>query len=55
MNNQYFDNTVNKESFKSEPKEFKEPRLKFIEPKLTRHGDATKITGSFFGTFIPPR
>ena len=36
-----------------EKKEFKEPKLKFIEPKLTNHGDATKITGSFFGTFTP--
>lgn len=34
-------------------KEFNEPKLKFIEPKLTQHGDATKITGAFFGTFTP--
>jgi hypothetical protein len=34
-------------------KEFTEPKLKFIEPKLTKQGDATKITGQFFGTFTP--
>jgi hypothetical protein len=42
-----------KKVVKSEKKEFKEPKLKFIEPKLTKHGDATKITGQFFGTFTP--
>jgi hypothetical protein len=34
-------------------KPFTEPKLTFVEPKLTKHGDATKITGSFFGTFRP--
>ena len=34
-------------------KPFAEPKLTFIEPKLTKHGDATKITGQFFGTFTP--
>ena len=37
----------------SEKKQFAEPELKFIEPKLTKHGDATKITAGFFGTFSP--
>jgi hypothetical protein len=37
---------------KEEKKIFEEPRLSFIEPKLTKHGDATKITG-FFGPFSP--
>jgi hypothetical protein len=34
---------------------FEEPKLSFIEPKLTKHGDATKITqqNGFFGTFMP--
>jgi hypothetical protein len=34
---------------------FEEPKLTFIEPKLTQHGDATKITqqNGFFGTFVP--
>ena len=31
-------------------KVFTEPKLKFVEPKLTKQGDATKITGQFFGT-----
>lgn len=35
-------------------KHFEEPKLTFIEPKLTKHGDATKITaGGFFGAFSP--
>jgi hypothetical protein len=34
-------------------KPFLEPKLAFIEPKLTKHGDATKITQGFFGTFTP--
>ena len=34
-------------------KAFKEPKLTFVEPKLTKQGDATKITGGFFGTFTP--
>ncbi len=34
-------------------KKFTEPKLKFVEPKLTKQGDATKITGQFFGTFNP--
>lgn len=35
-------------------KPFIEPKLAFIEPKLTKHGDATKITQQgFFGTFTP--
>jgi len=44
------------EQEKVDKKPFEEPKLTFIEPKLTKHGDATKITGGggFFGTFIPP-
>ena len=36
-------------------KPFAEPKLTFIEPKLTKHGDATKITnnGGFFSAFVP--
>ena len=30
-----------------------EPRLKFVEPKLTEHGGLQRITGGFFGTFSP--
>ena len=32
---------------------FTEPKLTFTEPKLIKHGDATKITAGFFGTFSP--
>jgi hypothetical protein len=40
---------------------FKEPKLKFLKPKLTKQGDATKITATgetfngtgFNGTFPP--
>ncbi|NIO43356.1 MAG: hypothetical protein GTO41_26315 [Burkholderiales bacterium] len=42
-----------KEPGKSEHKTFEEPELKFIEPKLTDHGDLTKLTHGFFGTFTP--
>ena len=35
-------------------KKFSEPKLTFTEPRITRQGDATKITGNgFFGTFFP--
>ena len=35
-------------------KHFEEPKLEFIQPKLTKHGDATKITqNGFFGPFSP--
>jgi len=47
------DEADNRTVVESEKKEFNEPKLTFIEPKLTKHGDATKITGAFFGTFTP--
>ena len=35
-------------------KPFTEPKLRFIEPELVKHGDATKLTKQgFFGTFTP--
>lgn len=37
-------------------KPFAEPKLTFIEPKLTKHGDATRIThqrNGFFSAFVP--
>ena len=34
-------------------KHFTEPKLTFIEPKLTKHGDATEITAGFAGGFSP--
>ena len=30
-----------------------EPKLTFVEPKLTRHGPLTEVTGAFFGGFSP--
>lgn len=32
---------------------FEEPRLAFIEPKLTPHGDLRDSTASFIGSFDP--
>ena len=29
------------------------PRLAFVEPQLTSHGEFTKVTGAFFGAFSP--
>jgi hypothetical protein len=29
------------------------PRLAFVEPRLTKHGELTKVTGAFFGAFSP--
>ena len=34
-------------------KNFTEPKLKFIEPKLIKRGDATRITAGFFESFTP--
>jgi hypothetical protein len=34
-------------------KPYTEPKLTFIEPKLTKYGDATMVTNSFMGTFSP--
>ncbi len=36
-------------NFSQTKKDFHEPKLTFIEPKLIKHGDATKITVGFFG------
>ncbi len=35
----------------TEKREFTEPKLKFVEPKLEKHGDVAEITG-FFGPFL---
>jgi hypothetical protein len=41
-----------KDSTESRP--WVEPKLTFIEPKLTRHGELQEVTGqSFFGSFVP--
>jgi hypothetical protein len=35
-------------------KPWQEPKLAFVEPKLTKHGSLEKVTGqSFFGAFTP--
>ena len=41
------------EQGKVDKKPFEEPKLTFVEPKLTKQGDATKITCGFFGSFSP--
>lgn len=41
----------------TEKKSWEEPKLTFVEPKLTRHGKLEKVTGEpkdgFFGQFSP--
>ena len=40
----------------SEPvkkKNWREPKLIFIKPKLTKHGQLEDVTGQFFGAFSP--
>jgi hypothetical protein len=44
----------------AERKAWEEPKLAFVEPKLTKHGDLEKVTGKrkhnappFFGEFSP--
>jgi len=32
---------------------WQEPKLTFVEPKLTEHGKLTEVTGQFFGAFSP--
>jgi hypothetical protein len=34
-------------------KPWDEPKLKFVEPRLTRHGELAEVTGQFFGAFSP--
>ena len=34
-------------------KPWEEPKLAFVEPKLTKHGNLEKVTHGFFGTFSP--
>ena len=38
-----------------EKKPFVEPKLRFVEPKLTKHGDVNDVThgNGFLGTFTP--
>jgi hypothetical protein len=32
---------------------WEEPKLTFIEPKLTKHGQLEEVTAAFFGGFTP--
>jgi hypothetical protein len=32
---------------------WQEPKLAFVEPKLTHHGTVQEVTGQSFGTFVP--
>ena len=32
---------------------WEEPKLTFIEPKLTKHGQLEEVTGAVFGPFTP--
>jgi hypothetical protein len=32
---------------------WQEPKLTFVEPKLTKHGELQQVTAGFFGTFVP--
>jgi hypothetical protein len=32
---------------------WEEPKLTFLEPKLTKHGTLEDVTAGFFGTFTP--
>jgi len=34
-------------------KEWQEPKLAFVKPKLTKHGKLEEVTGQFFGAFSP--
>ena len=40
------------QSAQESKKPWEEPKLAFVEPKLTKHGDVKNITG-FFGPFSP--
>jgi hypothetical protein len=34
-------------------KKWQEPKLRFVKPKLTKHGKLEEVTGQFFGPFSP--
>lgn len=34
-------------------KTWQDPKLAFVQPKLTKHGSVKELTGGFFGTFNP--
>jgi hypothetical protein len=32
---------------------WQEPKLAFVKPKLTKHGDLKEVTSGFFCSFVP--
>jgi hypothetical protein len=34
-------------------RQWQEPKLAFIKPKLTKHGELKEVTAGFFGGFSP--
>jgi hypothetical protein len=32
---------------------WQKPKLRFVKPKLTKHGKLEEVTGQFFGAFTP--
>ena len=34
-------------------KPWQDPKLAFVEPKLTKQGELLEVTGQFFGAFTP--
>ena len=47
------DKSEGSQSAQDSKKPWEEPKLDFVEPKLTKHGDLKNLTG-FFGPFSPP-
>jgi hypothetical protein len=45
--------TINLPASDEHKRAWLEPRLSFVQPKLTKHGDLKELTG-FFGGFTPP-
>lgn len=34
-------------------KQWQEPKLAYVKPKLTKHGDLKEVTGGFLAVFTP--
>ncbi|MDH3282230.1 MAG: hypothetical protein OEQ18_14030 [Gammaproteobacteria bacterium] len=34
-------------------KDWQQPKVAFVKPKVTKHGAVKELTGGFFGTFTP--
>ena len=45
--------TPREETSTAGQKAWVKPKLSFVEPKLTRHGELQHVTGGFFGSFTP--